>query len=517
VKKWLATLFVMTIFILGIVSMPVYAANGNVKIDLPAFKVTLNGTAIKNDTNQYPLIVYKDITYFPMTYYDCRFLGLESVWNSSEGLKIAKTGVNWEYHKYQEAGKNNIVYSATIASFKINVNGKQIDNRNEKYPLLLFRNITYFPLTWRFAVDECDWNYSFDQQNGLVINSTVGDITATQVTIPIVTRENGSKGPFTKAGDYLYYEGQQGKIYQTPASDPTDSREVYQLPPSFFDNHYPALASLTTDNGKALLKYHTGGATMGSDHIVWLKEDGSAEEIDSGYSALKLYDEYTLKVDHWAPPIANNLLIKKQGEKQYIEVGDPKCYFGRFFLDYGHGLSSKPSQDLYLIDDKIYVLGYYQNENLPTTTGIYKVDINTGATVRICTEEADGFKIVDGMIYFTDRSQYLYRVPVSGGKAELLIDKAVSHYEALKGHVYYALADSGQLFTIGSEKSINPGGKLNKMEIQNDYLVVIFDKDSKSPYKMMIIDEDGQELYKTIENVLLVQIENGKVIFVKDN
>ena len=52
VKKWLATLFVMTIFILGIVSMPVYAANGNVKIDLPAFKVTLNGTAIKNDTNQ---------------------------------------------------------------------------------------------------------------------------------------------------------------------------------------------------------------------------------------------------------------------------------------------------------------------------------------------------------------------------------------------------------------------------------------------------------------------------------
>ena len=37
------------------------------------------------------------------------------------------------------------------------------------------------------------------------------------------------------------------------------------------------------------------------------------------------------------------------------------------------------------------------------------------------------------------------------------------------------------------------------------------------PYKMMIIDKKGQVLYKTMENILLVRIENGKVIFVKDN
>jgi hypothetical protein len=46
------------------------------------------------------------------------------------------------------------------------------------------------------------------------------------------------------------------------------------------------------------------------------------------------------------------------------------------------------------------------------------------------------------MIYFTDSNQYLYRVPLSGGQAELLIDQAVSQYEILQGHLYYALADT---------------------------------------------------------------------------
>lgn len=51
------------------------------------------------------------------------------------------------------------------------VNGEVIDNSKEKYPLLLFRDVTYFPLTWRFAVDEFGWNYTFDMEQGLQIAS----------------------------------------------------------------------------------------------------------------------------------------------------------------------------------------------------------------------------------------------------------------------------------------------------------------------------------------------------------
>ena len=56
---------------IGGVSMPAMAAN--VQATLPSFPVTLNGTVIDNSYRQYPLLVYNNITYFPMTYYDCRF------------------------------------------------------------------------------------------------------------------------------------------------------------------------------------------------------------------------------------------------------------------------------------------------------------------------------------------------------------------------------------------------------------------------------------------------------------
>ena len=36
---------------------------------------------------------------------------------------------------------------------------------------MLFRDITYFPLTWRFAVEEFGWNYSFDNKAGLRITA----------------------------------------------------------------------------------------------------------------------------------------------------------------------------------------------------------------------------------------------------------------------------------------------------------------------------------------------------------
>ncbi len=69
-KKFVKTVFLTAALTAGL-SMPAMAAN--VQVALPNFPVTLNGTAIDNSYRQYPLLVYNNITYFPMTYYDCRF------------------------------------------------------------------------------------------------------------------------------------------------------------------------------------------------------------------------------------------------------------------------------------------------------------------------------------------------------------------------------------------------------------------------------------------------------------
>jgi len=171
-KRSKLNLFLLTFIMLILVCAGItnaYAAE--VTVSLPTFNVTLNGVEIEDEYRQYPFIVYKDITYFPMTYFDSRFLGLVTEWDNLKGLEIYKTTETVEYEPYKQNWKNSNKYSALIPKFNIVVNGKAINNSTEKYPLLSFRNVTYFPMTWRFAMDEFGWKYSFTGEDGLIINS----------------------------------------------------------------------------------------------------------------------------------------------------------------------------------------------------------------------------------------------------------------------------------------------------------------------------------------------------------
>ena len=62
--------------------------------------------------------------------------------------------------------------SPSPASYKISVNGAQINNKEEKYPIFNYNGITYFPLTWAYAVDSFGWSYQWDAENGLRIDTT---------------------------------------------------------------------------------------------------------------------------------------------------------------------------------------------------------------------------------------------------------------------------------------------------------------------------------------------------------
>lgn len=147
-------------------------ADDSVTVTLPAFEVSVNGQQTTSTYRKYPLIVYKDITYFPMTYYDARLLGLSTKWNKVDGLSVDKNeDYFYEYVNLLNVDENSNKQIAKIISSKIKVNGKDINNSQEPYPLLLFRDVTYFPLTWRFAVDEFGWKYSFDNKTGLIISN----------------------------------------------------------------------------------------------------------------------------------------------------------------------------------------------------------------------------------------------------------------------------------------------------------------------------------------------------------
>ena len=143
---------------------------GRKKVLVPDYPFVINGTNIDFKNSLYPVISYNDITYFPMTWHYCRMLGVTTDWNDETGLRVEKANATAEPIEYQRADNARELY-AVLPKYDIFVNGKKIENDSEEYPLLNFRNVTYFPLTWDFIINEFGWNYTFDSENGLVINS----------------------------------------------------------------------------------------------------------------------------------------------------------------------------------------------------------------------------------------------------------------------------------------------------------------------------------------------------------
>jgi hypothetical protein len=187
-KKTICIILIVLCLPVFLWATPAYAASRSVPVKIALFPVVLNGVQLGNnylnwlsENNypkseyyaQYPLLVYKDITYFPMTWYLSNLLNLNTTWSQGGGLAISKGDPNqWKYFNYDRCNeKNKVSQSASIVNFPVTVNGKPIDNSKEQYPLLLFRDITYFPLTWRFAVDEFGWRYSYSAGDGLRIEA----------------------------------------------------------------------------------------------------------------------------------------------------------------------------------------------------------------------------------------------------------------------------------------------------------------------------------------------------------
>ena len=164
----------MAVVLLYVIGLPVEvnAASQNIKVTVPRFSVTINNEIYDNAKALYPLLTYKDITYFPMTYSMTRQMGLVSAWDNSKGLFITQHTESYEERDpFNSKNVPGMTFNAVIPTYSIYVNGTAIDNSKEEYPIFNYNNITYFPLTWRFVHDEFGWNgYEFSQSRGLIVS-----------------------------------------------------------------------------------------------------------------------------------------------------------------------------------------------------------------------------------------------------------------------------------------------------------------------------------------------------------
>ena len=206
-RKCIVTAITLAVFITSYNCA--FGSSRQVTVTLPSFPVALNELRFDNNSyEKYPLLVYKDITYFPMTYYQSNLLNLNTHWTTEDGLIIVRGNpeIPKEFlYETPTPNKNNRTQVATVVDAKVTVNGKVIDNRNEPYPLLIFRDITYFPLTWRFAVEEFGWYYTFDNTAGLNISADNFFYTSNVQTPSAFVNYTNMNGDIFTAGIETHY------------------------------------------------------------------------------------------------------------------------------------------------------------------------------------------------------------------------------------------------------------------------------------------------------------------------
>ncbi|QSX05603.1 hypothetical protein JYG23_13140 [Sedimentibacter sp. zth1] len=162
------------VILIMIMSSYVYATE-IVNVQIPSFDITINNVIFDNQHAAYPFIVYNDITYAPLTYNLCRELGVTTGWDIKKGLYLAQYKDYSFGYKPDLGGnfKRGANYTATIPNFSVLLNGVNINSELEEYlyPVLLFKNVTYLPLTWENVYYEFGWDIAWDSKNGLKINS----------------------------------------------------------------------------------------------------------------------------------------------------------------------------------------------------------------------------------------------------------------------------------------------------------------------------------------------------------
>lgn len=161
------------------------AVDDIVQVSIPQFNITLNGKQIDSSYKKYPLLQYKDIVYIPIE--DCteyvgsseysNFLGISYTWHEpTESYYIKKKDeIGKDLVSEKQTIKNQNHDKAQIIDNPIYIldypENISFENKTAAYPILKYRDVLYFPLTWQYVHDVFGWEYQWTKEKGLYIDS----------------------------------------------------------------------------------------------------------------------------------------------------------------------------------------------------------------------------------------------------------------------------------------------------------------------------------------------------------
>ncbi|MFC5452832.1 DUF5050 domain-containing protein [Paenibacillus aestuarii] len=493
-----------------------HAAESSVKVTLPNFQVKLNGHVVDNPYRQYPLLVYKDITYFPMTYFDSRMLGLVSTWSAENGLAIQKDQVTAAYHTYESDKKNAVSNRASIASFDITVNGHPVNNAKQEYPLLTYKDVTYFPLTWAYAHDQFGWNYTWDAAEGLTIDSDNPQLE--QIGLPA---EAGANSVALYKGYYYYTltNGSKNEIYRAPVNDLHARELVYTYDIETAYGLQKMMGFELRNDDELWFNFHLGGGIMGHDEYGKIAPNGHGSIEHRGYLNFEDAAIGTVIVDYSVPPSSNNLWLIPQdhaGTHEAKSIGNPNFLYGWHTPDGGATSFARGTSSAVRGND-VYVLasetGYANN----MMNYIYKVNVTTNQTVKVVRDAVSQFAVRGNELYYIKQDDsYIYSFNLDGtNESKRSARKATSWYISAEGNLYYLSLDeqgANHLFKAmadGDDKQILPDA-LQSVEAINNWLICT---PANGRYEgLIILDPSGKLLAKMAEPISSLFIHDGQIV-----
>jgi hypothetical protein len=479
------------------------AADGSVRVTLPDFAVNLNGHTVENQYREYPLLVYHDITYFPMTWYDTRLLGLEANWSPDDGLNMKQSRVTSSYVPYKSESRNASAYTAEVPASVVTINGKVIDNSKEEYPLLSFRDVTYFPLTWRFAHDEFGWDYQWSDTGGLSITSHNPQLQT--VGLPAYAGENDVA---LFKGYYYFVETTDttNHVYRAPVQQPSDKEEIYSY--NFGDTDLVTPLSFQIRDNTLWFTYHLGGGLMGHDEFVKISDDGKAEPLNSGYFGYMDFRDTpygTLIVELGLAALARgNLLLLPPGRDvtKPKSVGDPGVIYGARATYNGDVENVGVASSIAVKGDDVYVLASRSESD---ANKIYKINLKTNKTEKIVGSIVSWFKIIDNKLYYVkDKDNALYSSALDGTGEMKLSDHAVSWFDSIDGNVFYTTKKEANQFELyrtdpNEDDPLVWTMPVTDVKVLNDRLVCRFGEDDD--YGVVLLDGSGRLLTKVADPI----------------
>ena len=438
-------------------------ADTTISIQLPNFPIHINNCLIDNTIREYPFIIYKNITYVLMTYYDSHFMGLETSWNETYGLQITKTE---EVFPYQPEIRHTFPFSqkAAITNQPIVINGSSTWQTDE-YPLLLYQGITYFPLTWHYGVEAFQWTYVFDQKNGLTI-TTNDKIIEQQPSQALQFNRSDGYDMLGLVGDTAYWRYRnngepvsfwiqklgerpkkinlgkikniigiwKGQIYYVVAEDEEfcGKRSIYRA--TLSGKNPQKLITLEQIEG-LLITANTPSFSeyQGKDYFYILPSVGNAQsshythiyQLDSDCAVLVAYvDGYYTFAGGW-------LL-----DAEYSVIQRPFCEFLAYQLSDPKQVIQIPLIDVSLIVyDGQHSAYAFAREDKQAPLGVYKIDVNDLSFTLIADNFADGYSLVGiwQQKLLLGNGQDYYTMDFNGKNLQLVSELAGASY----GKIYH--------------------------------------------------------------------------------